>query len=151
MPTTDKNIWIDDAGAKKLAWSRKRPPKRNHSKQPQTDNVYSYDVEDLRWTDEERDILFAWMLLTISWRQVRMSQANKRNRWPFIYRPAHFQGGKNKPKNEAMEQIGYNKNMTWSRKDGKKNKWKCSSHKLHCENYGKLASGISSWTNFCKS
>ena len=59
--------------------------KRNYPQQLQTDNVFTYDVENPNCTNKRRNILLAGMPPTIFRRNEKMTQEKKRNRWPIIY------------------------------------------------------------------
>ena len=56
----------------------KRPPKRNHSQQLETDNVSANDVDNPDCTNE-RDQFLTCMTQTVSRRTERVPQENMRN------------------------------------------------------------------------
>ena len=76
--------------------TREEPLKRNHSQQLEADNEFTKVMENPNLTDNNRNIEHAVMLRTISRRTERMTQWKKGNKWPTIYRSAHYQEDKNK-------------------------------------------------------
>ena len=98
MPQRRKGTRIDDKVENHFDQERSHF-KRNHSKTLQTDNMFAYDEQDRLYQKDKR--LF-WMLSAIFRRIKRMSQRNKRNWWPFIYKPVHFKRCKNEAENGAM-------------------------------------------------
>ena len=59
---------------------------------------WNNDVEDPKHTSQRRDPLFALKPWAISWMAERMSQGNKRKRWPIIHWTKYSEGNKNKAK-----------------------------------------------------
>ena len=86
-----------------------RPPKRGHPQQIQTDNMFTYTVENTDRTEKRRNLLISRMLWSISGRTKGISQGNKEDKSPTIYRPVDPQINQNETENVAMAWIDYEK------------------------------------------
>ena len=147
MLTRSTSTWLNDQ--RKDHIDPKGPKQRNRSKQLQTDNLPTDDVENIYSTNKGRDSILANKPQIVSWGTERMPQRIQRHSRVTLHRSTH--------PNRGQDQTGKSSyGLNWLRKglwygsaklDNKLPQnvqnitW---SHKLHRENHENLESGIDS-------
>ena len=87
IPTKHTSTWLDDQ--RKDYIDPKGPKQRNCSKQLQTDNLPTNDVENSNSTNKRKDLLLAYKPRIVSWRAERMPQRIQRHSRITLHRSTH--------------------------------------------------------------
>ena len=87
MPTWSTHTWMDDQ--RKGQIDPKGPKQRNCSKQLQTHNLPTDDVEHINSTNKRRDLLLASKPCTVPWGAERMPQRIQRHSRITLHRSTH--------------------------------------------------------------
>ena len=137
MPTRRTSTWLDDQ--RKDYIDSKGPKQRNRSKQLQTDNLPTNDVENTKSTNKGKDLLLANKLRIVHWRIERIPQRIQRHSRITLQRSTHPKWEQDKTEKSSYDQDWLQKgiwygstkldnklpqnvqNITWSHKLYRKN------------------------------
>ena len=147
MPTRRTNTWMDDQRKDNI--NPKGPKQRNCSKQLQTHNLPTNDVENTNSTNKGKDLLLAYKPQIVPWQTERVPQRIQRHSRITLHRSTHPKWEQDKTGKSSYGLDWLQKGIWYgSTKLGNslsQNVQNISwSHKLHRKDHANLESGADS-------